>query len=376
MSLQIDHQEIERRKQLRRDLWDYRKVDHIPVVFWFRHSFGYSLHEQLKSTAVQFEVNLARIRKALDLLPDDYIPYARVTPGYMTIATMFGLPVYWGDDRNTAPGVNGCLITDLEQVYSLSPPALNSGLAPEILQRMRYHAQNLPPDVYLTGIDCGGPLNSCKDLVDTNALYTGFYDNPSALHHLLKLVTEVQLELYHAVVAAAGGLERMTSLDFDPVWAPERFKSFVSDDICAALSPAIFRGFSIPYNNRLYQPWGSGLLHNCGPHPAKFQYMEHIPRLKGVNCSYHYSFQDFPEFRQIFAGWGIVEAMFDQDETPDQMVAYFRHMMETFAPETIAVPVCMVGDTWSDCDITDLYHAMHKIGEDYAANMKWANDRT
>ena len=371
MSLVIDHKEIERRKQLRRDLWNYQQVDHIPVIFWFRHTFGYSLHEQLKSTEIQFEVNLARIRKALTLLPDDYIPYARVTPGYMTIATMFGLPIYWGDDENTAPGINGSLITDLEQVYSLKRPAINTGLVPEVLQRVHYHADHLPPDVYLTGIDCGGPLNSCKDLVETNVLYTGFYDNPAALHHLLDVVTSVQLELYYSVINAAGGLERMTSVDFDPVWAPEEHKSFVSDDVSAALSPETFKNFSVPYNNRLYQPWGSGLLHNCGPHPAKSHYLDHTPRLKGVNCSYYYSHQEFPEFRRIFAGWGLIEAMLDHDETPDEMLVCFREMVEAFSPDTIAIPVCMIGDTWSDDDIVDFYHDMRKISVEYALSMNW-----
>jgi hypothetical protein len=371
--LQIDHIEIERRKQLRRDLWNYRKVDHIPIVVWLRHTFGYSLHEQLQATEVQFQVNIERIRKALRTLPDDYIPYARVTPGYMTIATMFGLPVYWGDFPDVAPGVAAPLITDLEQVYSLSRPSLDSGLAPEGLQRLRYHAANLPPDVYLTGLDLGGPLNSCKDLVESNLLFTGFYDNPAALHHLLDLVTSVQLGLYQAVIQAAGGLERMTSIDFDPVWAPEGYKSFVSDDVCAAISPAIFERFSKPYNDRLYQPWGSGMLHNCGPHPAKKLYIEHSPRLKGVNCSYYFSHKEFPEFRRVFAGWGIVEALLDQDETAEEMLAAFRSMMDVFAPDLLAIPVCMLGDEWSDSDITDLYWEMRKIGVEYAARMAEGN---
>jgi uroporphyrinogen-III decarboxylase len=373
VSLQIDFDEIERRKQVRRDLWNYRKIDHIPVVMWLRHTFGYSLHEQLQSTTVQFQVNIERIRKSLRVLPDDYIPYARVTLGYMTIATMFGLPVYWGDDPDIAPGVAAPLITDLEQVYSLPRPSLDSGLASEGLQRLRYHAKNLPANVYLTGLDLGGPLGSCKDLVMSNLFYTSFYDNPAALHHLLDLVTDVQLDLYRAVVQAAGGLERITSIDFNPVWAPEEYKSFVSDDVCAALSPDLFKNFSRPYNNRLYQPWGSGLLHNCGPHPAKFHYLEHTPRLKGMNCSYRFSHAEFPEFRQIFAGWGVVEVLLDQDETAEEMLAAFHYMMETFAPDTFAIPVCMLGDGWSDSDITDLYWEMRKIAVEYTTRMASGN---
>ena len=258
IQLDIDHNEIERRKQLRRDLWDYKPVDHIPIVFWLTTSGGYTTREQYESTEIQFKVNVEAIKRSLKILPDDYIPFAFVTQGYMTLATMFGMELYWSDDPDQTPGSEGHIIGDLEQVYSLRRPGADQGIMPENIRRLRYHAENLPPDVYITGIDAGGPLNTCKDLLDTNLLYTGFYDHPQAMHHLLNLVTGVQLDVYHAEVEAAGGINRMTCIDFSPAWAPEKYKSFVSDDICATIGPDLFREFSIPYNNRLYKPWGSG----------------------------------------------------------------------------------------------------------------------
>lgn len=371
VEFELDHDEIERRKQLRRDVWDYRPVDHIPIVFWLTPSLGYTLREQLESTEIQFEVNVAAIRKSLELIPDDYIPAAFVTQGYMTIATMFGMEPYWSQDPDQSPGTAGCLIDDLEQVYSLPRPGPEAGIMPENVRRLRYHAENLPPDVYITGIDSGGPLNTCKDLLDTNLLYTGLYDNPQAMHYLLDMVTAVQLDVYRAVVEAVGDFNRLACIDFSPAWAPEKYKSFVSDDICATIGPDWFKKFSIPYNNRLYEPWGSGLLHNCGPNPSKHLYLDHRPKLKGLNCSFRYSHKEFPEFRETFAGWGIIEAMFDFGETPEEMLANFRFMMETLAPDTVGIPMCIIDDTWSDDDITGLYWDMRKIAEEYAANMRW-----
>jgi hypothetical protein len=51
-------------------------------------------------------------------------------------------------------------------------------------------------------------------------------------------------------------------------------------------------------------------------------------------------------------------------------------MMETLAPDTIAIPYCIVDDTWSDDDITSFYWDMRKVAEEYAANMRWAGDRS
>jgi len=371
VSLNIDHARVERLKQERRNLWDYRRVGHIPVVIWPTWTFGRSLREQLESGKVQFEVNVSIIRKCLDIIPDDYIPFARITPGYMTIATMFGMEVHWGSDSSQPPGAAGHLIQDMCEVYKLERPSIEAGLMPENVRRLCYHAANLPPDVYLTGIDAGGPLNTCKDLLSTDLLYAAFYEDAKAFHHLLNMVTELQLEIYQEIAGAVGGIHRMTGIDFDPVWAPEKYKSFVSDDVCATMGPGLFQEFSRPYNNRLFQPWGSGLLHNCGPHPSKHAYLAHSPRLKGLSLSYKYSEQEFWELREIFAGWGILHVLLDNESTPEAMLAAFRKMAETLAPDVVGIPVCLVDDTWRDDDVTALYWEMRKISDQYAANMRW-----
>ena len=115
------------------------------------------------------------------------------------------MDIHWSDDPNQPPGSDGHIIDDLEQVYSLRRPTMDDGVMPENIRRLRYFHDNLPPDVYLTGIDNGGPLNSLKDLLDTNLLYLGFYDNPEAMHHLLNLVTDVQLEMCHKMIETVGG---------------------------------------------------------------------------------------------------------------------------------------------------------------------------
>jgi hypothetical protein len=68
-------------------------VDHIPVAIWPTSTFGHPLREQLEQGEIQFDVTVRSIEKGLRLFPDDYIPFARITPGCMTLATMFGMEV-------------------------------------------------------------------------------------------------------------------------------------------------------------------------------------------------------------------------------------------------------------------------------------------
>jgi hypothetical protein len=286
---------------------------------------------------------------------------------------MFGCQVHWSEDPNQPPGVLEHPIKDLQQVYHLKRPGIGDGMMPENLRRMRLFAENLPPDVSLTGVDIGGPLNNLKDLVDTNLLYTGFYDDPQAVHTLLDLLTSVQLEMMQALVAAAGGdLSRFGCLDFDPVWHPGKYVSFSSDDVSATIGPRIFEKFSLPYHDRLYAPWGSGGMHNCGPHPCREMYMRLQNPVKYLNCSHHYTHKVYPALKQVFAGWGVIEPMFDQNESAEEMLAGYREMMENLAPDTLAIPICILDKSWSDSDITGLYHEMRKISEEYARAMRWA----
>lgn len=78
--------------------------------------------------------------------------------------------------------------------------------------------------------------------------------------------------------------------------------------------------------------------------------------------------------RELFAGWALIEPMFDMGETAEEMLAGYRYMMESLAPDTIAIPICIVDAGWTDDDITALYWDMRKISEEYARNMRWAGD--
>jgi uroporphyrinogen-III decarboxylase len=370
----IQHEEIERRKERVRRTWRYQRVDHIPLNFFLDDFSTYSLREQCRSGEVQFEVNVRSIDRLLRLLPDDYIPAARVWPGYITIATMFGLQAHWSDDQNQAPGVADHPIRDMEQVYDLKLPDRGSGLMPFNLRWLEFFAENLPGDVSLTGIDLGGPINTAKDLLETNLLYTAFYDSPEAYHHLLDLAAHVQIRCYEDIVAAVGDINRLTCIDFGPAWAPEGHKGFVSDDVCASYSPEVFRTFSRPYNNKILQRWPGGRIHNCGPHPSIDLYLDHQPPLNGLNCSFRYTRAELPQIKRAFKGRGIVEFMFDNGETLAEIFQGYEEIADGLAPEVVGIPIVWLTDSWSDPEIRELYHGLLDIAERYAREINWRSE--
>ncbi len=371
----IDPHEIERRRDAMRRVWSYRRVDHIPIGVWMDDFSRHTLREQCENGLAQYEANVTSIERCLRCLPDDYIPYARVWPGYMTIGTMFGIPVHWSDDPNQAPGLAFHPVTDMGQVYGLQrPDPLRDGLMPHNLRWIGYFASHLPKEICLAGIDLGGPMNTAKDLLDTNLLYTAFYDGPEEFHHLLGLAADVQTGCYDAIIHAAGGMDRLASIDFDPLWAPEGCRGFVSDDVCASFGPEMFREFSMPYHNRIFSRFGGGRIHNCGPHPSRDLYPEHDPPVRGLNCAFRYTRAELPAMRESFRGKNIViELNFDFGETFDEIVRGYEEAAEALAPDVAAIPFAFLNDTWEDDAVSGLYEALRTISERYAASMNWRN---
>jgi uroporphyrinogen-III decarboxylase len=368
----IEPREIERRKERVRRAWTYRRVDHLPLGFFLEDYSRYTLRELCASGEKQLEANRRSIDRLLRLFPDDYIPAARLWPGYITIATMFGLEAHWVEDPMQAPGVLEHPIRRLSQVYDLRPPdPRTAGLMPFIIAETRRFARELPPEVHLAGPDLGGPLNTARDLFETNLLFTSFYDDPAALRHFLGLAAEVQVACYEQAIAAAGGVDRLTCIDFDPLWAPEGRKGFVSDDVCAGLSAEHFAAFSRPYNNRIFRRWPGGRLHNCGPHPALEHYLDHEPPINGLNCSFRYTRKELLRIRELFRGRGIVELMFDNGETPGQMLRGYEEAASVLAPEVVAIPVAWLNHTWADDDIRALYEDLEAVAGRYARAMRW-----
>jgi hypothetical protein len=76
-------------------------------------------------------------------------------------------------------------------------------------------------------------------------------------------------------------------------------------------------------------------------------HVHHQSPVKYINCSPRFSHQDYPALKQVFAGWGVIEPLFDLGERAEEMLAGYREMLETLAPDTLSTPICMVDNTWS-----------------------------
>ena len=111
--LHLDPDEIERRKQLTRDLWAGKPLDHVPVYMGVENpSPRYTIRDQFLDADKQWEESLVALGLTWQHVPEnDLVPAVRPDVGCSTLATAFGAELYWGNDPESNLRREGAAVT-------------------------------------------------------------------------------------------------------------------------------------------------------------------------------------------------------------------------------------------------------------------------
>jgi hypothetical protein len=365
----FDPDEIERRKQLIRDLWSGRPVDHVPVLMSVADSAPrYSIREQFQDADRQLEEALNVAGLTWKEIPgSDTIPAMRPDVGCSCLATAFGAELYWGDDPSQTCGVREPVLRNVEEAYDLPVPAPDSGQLGEGTERIRLFAEAGEGLVSVSLLDMAGGLNVASDLLGGESMYLAMYENSAPLLCLLGKIQQLFLEAVALQIQAAGGQERITTTDFPDLWFPEGRKGHVSDDISAAISPELYRRFSRPFHDQVFIRYGGGGLHNCGPNPCLEEYLRHVPPPRAIDLSFRYSRNDLVTIKRVCRKRALIY-MGEFPSQPQEALHTFREVMELMTPDVIAIPVLVVR---REDRPAELYRAMRAVAEEYARRMDW-----
>lgn len=367
--IDFDTDEIERRKQLVRDLWAGKPVDHIPVMITVTDPQPkYSIREQFQDGDKQLEVAMSTVAHSWQSIRDgDYIPAMRPDVGCSGLATAFGAELFWGDNPEQTCGVKEPVLNNVAEAFDLVTPAADGGQLAEGTERIRRFAEAGQGVISVSLLDMAGGLNVANDLLGGEALYLAMYENPEALECLLGKIQELFLAAIALQIEAAGGQDAITATDFPDTWFPEGRKGHVSDDISANISPQMYERFSLPYHNMVFGKYGGGGLHNCGPNPCLEYYLKHTPAPRSIDLTYEYSRNDLPTIKKVCRKRAIIY-LIEFPAQPQQALAAFEEIMELMTPDVVVIPVLTV--TTED-DPAELYRRMRQIAEEYAKRMDW-----
>jgi len=361
-------EELERRKDLYRRLWAGQPLERMPLDVRVAAPTHYTVREQFLDADKQLQVELASALATWELAPSsDAIPAMRPDVGCSCLASAYGAEYYWGDSPQQTPGVLQKVITDLEsQVQGLPvPDPTRDGWLPEGLRRIRLFAEAGEGFIPVSLLDAAGGVNVAADLLGVTELLLAFYTAPQALHVLLDNIQTLYASTIRAGIAAAGGESYITTTDFPALWFPEGFKGHVSDDISANFGPAIYAEFSAPYHARIFREFGCGGLHNCGPNPCHAAYVAHEYSPRNLDLADTYSHSDLPKFKVSLKRKAFIYLGWDGSGDP---VAWYRELIETLAPDVIAVPLWVLKP---EDHPEELCRQLRPLAQEYARRMEW-----
>lgn len=361
--------EIERRKENIRRVWDYRRVDHIPIMLRVvSNPWNYTTQEHFLDGDKQFAIEAESVKRSLELVPDDYIPSMRPDVGCVVIESSLGAEVVFSDNPEQTCNIKGPLLKSLGEVDGLSmPDPHRDGLVPEGLRRVKSFVERTDGQAFVSCLDMGGSMNVAFTLLGGVECLTAMYEEPEQLKKLCDFLADVFIRFADATIEAAGGIDHVTCTDFPYWWHPEGRKGHCSDDISAQYSPEFFNIFSKPFNNKIYRRFGGGMIHNCGPHVCVGEYLSHDPPICAADVAYTYSKNDLEGFRKAFAGRGVVYFEFTEP-TPAEALAEYKRVAAALAPDVIAIPCLTCGP---NDDVKGIYGAFLDVSKECASRISW-----
>lgn len=377
----IDFDVVERRKQRVRDIWQYKKVDHIPLGLYVvdnREKFTRKEIEQEKEKNLRFDLN--NIKKSWMLLSDDYIPFVKPEVGCSTIPSILGAETYFTRTFDNFSTVKEPLVKNIEELEGLYIPEKEEeiksrGLMPLNLEKIRYYREIVGDMINYAGFDIGGVLCGSVDIIDSSLFYMSLLTDKEKMLKFLDKLSNLYVKVQKILVNNFGGLDSMMNIDWEPSWYPEGHKGYLSDDPCANLSIPLFEAFSKPFNKKIYDTFGYGGFHNCGPHPCVDAYIDYgKDKVRAVNCSLKCTYNYLDRFVSAFKGTETVLYFLLEEEYYDaqKSIKLYGEIINKGIENNIAcIPLYAIDNSiYSDEEITGIFYSFLKLGREYALNLK------
>ena len=261
-----DFDQVEISKQRLRKLYFGEKLDRIPLKFI---PAGGPEPEPRDIVAidplVSFNEQMRVYNHIYKHFPEgDFIPLlSNCELGQGFLPSMYGFEVI--TDPVQPPYTHERLVKDLEKDIEKIPERINpetDGWGPKLKARIKFFLEAGEEKIPIAVTDYQSPYGIATKLIGNEDLMLAMFDTPELVHELMRRVTQAISDLILAMREWVGKPELFIMNTSIPV--PEA-GLILWDDYISVISPELHREFCLPYNMQLYEKFGFGHLHTCGP---------------------------------------------------------------------------------------------------------------
>ncbi len=227
--------------------------------------------------ASSMDYQIKKIKYHMSEFSDDlYQPFLHPWFGTGVLASAFDVPLLF--NYKSDPAADLVQIDDISYIDKLELPVPGeSGGMKLVRESMDYYKANCDLTVGLT--DCQGPLATAFQVVGYEKFCYWVYDDPKRIHLLMEKITQALINWVYYQKERAGTpkdgacycLGVKTPDGYGGVW--------LADDDSVIVSGEMYAEFVKPYNEKILQEFGGGVIHYCGD---SSQNVENYANTKGI----------------------------------------------------------------------------------------------
>jgi uroporphyrinogen-III decarboxylase len=309
--LKIDKDRIAEARDRCTKYYNKQKVDRLP----FRYYSGtpkcpsYTYGDIIRDPDKMIERTIAQINAQTESFPDtDYLPSLGLAHlGEGVLASMFGAEQYVVEDN--PPFTNGRVMQNIYDLKKL-PRKINpaeDGWGPKVKELCEKFLDAVQGEIPVGVIDHQSPYGTATKICDNEELMLAMYDEPEMVHEFFDIVTTAIEDTIDAMEQWCGS-ECFVKNEALPV--PGKNGVIIWDDYISVITPELHKQFCAPYNRRLYEKYGYGHLHTCGPYfPGYIDACLNCKPLSmdiAIMRGFARSKEDILEFRRVTREAGVI----------------------------------------------------------------------
>ncbi|MCM8761848.1 MAG: hypothetical protein NC905_01795 [Candidatus Omnitrophica bacterium] len=269
---------IEERKKWLKDFWGGKDTGRPPISFI---PYSYEPRQIFDDVNLQMEKAYMYFTAIMEL-PGDNLPVFWPDMGTVCLASVFG-----GELVREGCGKNLWIkpaFTSLEHLKDIEKPDVMKALVKEEFDRCRRWRDLTDGFGYIAPPDMQGPVNLAILVMEANEFFVGMYTEPELIHKLLRLCTDVILDVLDIYRREFGSA--FAPVTWPYIWFPDGMGITLTQDSLPFLSPELYQKFELPYVKEISEKSWGVFIHCCGKFEHNLQVMKEITKLKGIDPSY------------------------------------------------------------------------------------------
>lgn len=213
----------------------------------------------------------------------------RANYGTGTMASLFGAEIFkMPRETNTLPTTKPFNSTDkILELIDKGVPSLTEGFGKnmfefgEVIAEVFEKYPKIKKYVDVFHPDTQGPLDMCEMIWGCDMFYE-MYDDPDKVHAFLSVLTDT----FIAVTDKWHELYPVKS-DMSSHWKSFNHRGAIvlRSDSAMNISPDMYAEFSVPYDTKLLERYGGGVIHFCGRGDHYIDQLSQLPMVYGINMS-------------------------------------------------------------------------------------------